>query len=301
MNEKVKEFLKNSAGYVIVFALSAIYTMTAIVGVVPTGKSVWMIVVDGVLVFLMGVFINQAFEYQGLFDGDRVEKVRDVMKKHIAVVDDVSPYIDELEEWCDRKNREALRSERMRMLAREGLCYSDYFDGDGMARDVRPDEEKLKNKYLRRIERRRMRCFYRALTLKLTPLSAGTLTSEGGRAGDPFYLGRSKLEYVKQSGRGDVITKIILAVIFGYFGVALLEDFSAADLIWKIFQVGVFVMMGSLKRSKAFGFVTDEYCGRITRKTAHITVFIESIKNQEMKSDKEEKDAGDGKQKERTS
>ena len=52
-------------------------------------------------------------------------------------------------------------------------------------------------------------------------------------------------------------------------------------------------MMGNLKKSKAFGFVTDEYCGRITRKTAHLTVFMQDQKI--INADQEEQDHGNGK------
>jgi hypothetical protein len=281
MNDKIKEIfsggfksLKNSTGYLIVFAHAAIYTLTAFITIEQTGKSVWQIVVDGILAFFIGIFINRAFEFQGIMNGDGVDVVKITVGRHIEMVDAVSPYIDRLEAWCDKKNHEALRTQRTRILAEKGMKYSDYFTDEGMTRDFKVNEEALKSIYTRQIEKTRIKCYYKALSLKLTPLTASVLTSEGGKAGDPYYLGRSKPEYTKDTSKEDVITKTVFALIFGYFGVSLIENPSVADIIWKGLQVVLFVMMGSIRKYKAYGYVTEEFCGRITKKNMHLHNFM---------------------------
>ena len=286
MNEKFKAFLKSIVGDIVVVSLSLIYTLTAVITMEASGKTLWQIIADGIIVFLMGFFMNRAFEHRGLEDGDAVESVRLASEKHALVVNDVIPYIDRLEDWCDMKNRTALMHGRERILAESCLKYSDFFDENGMAREFVVDEDKLRNRYLRKLEILRIRTFHKALSFKITPLTASTLLSEGGRDGDPYYLGRSKAEYAKQSSRKDAIIKIVLAVVFGYYGVRLVTDFSIANLIWKVFQVVVFLMMGTLKKDSAYSYVTVEYLGRINKKTMHLQMFavqanIISEKNKE--------------------
>lgn len=286
MNEKFKSFLKGIAGDVVVVALSLIYTLTAVITMEASGKTLWQIIADGIIVFLMGFFMNRAFEHRGIEDGDAVESVRLASEKHASVVNDVIPYVDKLEDWCDRKNRDALMHGRERILAESCLKYSDFFDEDGMTREFVVDEEKLRNRYLRKLEILRIKSFHKAISFKITPLTASTLLSEGGRDGDPYYLGRSKAEYARQSSRKDAIIKIVLAVVFGYYGVRLVTDFSVANLIWKVFQVVVFLMMGTLKKDNAYSYVTVEYLGRINKKTIHLQAFsaqekIISRKNKE--------------------
>ena len=277
MNEKVKDFLKNSTGYGIILLISVGYVATAFITVERSGKSLWRIIADGIVIFLIGILINRAFELQGITEGDREERVQSAMTHHARMVDQVAPYIDRLDDWCDRKNREALRSGRVRILAERGMKYSDYFDEEGMTREFRVDEEKMNNRYLRKLEVKRIRCYYKALSLKLTPLTSGVLTSEGGRYGDPYYLGRSKPEYTKESSREDVISKILLSVLFGYYGIALIADWSVATLIWKALQIVVFLVIGSLKKTQSFQFVTDEFRGRITKKTNILQMFLNDI------------------------
>ena len=78
---------------------------------------------------------------------------------------------------------------------------------------AKPDEEKLKNKTLRKTEKARIRCFKKALHLKLTPITAGALTSEGGKKQDPYNFGRTKGQYETQTSVKDIITKICIAGI----------------------------------------------------------------------------------------
>lgn len=273
MNEKLKAFLKGIMSDMVVFALSVSYTLTAFVTIQATGKSVWQILGEGVVAFLMGFFLNRALERQGISEGDGAESVRLAAEKHAAMVDCVVPYVDRLEEWCDMQNSRALKRMRERLLAESSLCYSDFFDDDGMAYELVPDGEKLKNRYLRKGELLRLRAYYRALGVKLTRLTAATLMSEGGREGDPFYLGRSKAEYQKETARRDALTKTVLAVLFGYYGVTLISDFSIAALIWKLFQVVTFLVIGSVKKSMAYTYVTEEYRGRLIKKTMHLQAF----------------------------
>ena len=277
MNEKVKDFLKNSTGYGIILLISAGYVATAFITIERSGKSLWRIIADGIVIFLIGIIINRAFELQGITEGDREERVQNAMACHARMVDQVAPYIDRLDDWCDQKNREALRAQRVRILAERGMKYSDYFDEEGMTLEFKVNEERLHNRYLRKIEVKRIRCYYKALSLKLTPLTSGVLTSEGGRYGDPYYLGRSKPEYTRESSREDVISKILLSVLFGYYGIALIANWSVATLIWKALQIVVFLVIGSLKKTQSFQFVTDEFRGRITKKTNILQMFVNDM------------------------
>lgn len=277
MNEKVKDFFRNSAGYGMIALISAGYLATAFITVERSGKSVWRILADGVVVFFIGILLNRSFELQGMLAGDREESVTAALARHSAAVEQAAPHIDVLDDWCDRKNREALRAQRVRILAERGMKYEDYFDEAGMSREFVFQTGYRSNRMLRRLEMRRLRGYYKALSLKLTPLTSGVLTGEGGRYDDPYYLGRSKPEYARQTGRKDVIGKIVLSLLFGYFGIAFLANPSLATLIWKTLQISVFLAVGSLRRGQSYEFVTEEFRGRIVKKTHILQLFIRDM------------------------
>lgn len=291
MNEKIRDFFKQNIGYFIVALVSIVYIATAFITVDETGKTIGEIIADTAVVFFLGLFINRVFDLQGMMNGDRDERVQMAIVTHGETVVKISPYIDRLDEWCKLKNEENLKVQRTRVLASEGMRYEDYFNEDGSAKDFKPDEEKLKNKTLRKTEKARIRCFKKALHLKLTPITAGALTSEGGKKQDPYNFGRTKGQYETQTSVRDIITKICIAGIFGYYGVRLIQDFNYATLIWNGLQVVIFLIMGCIKMYNSFMFVTGEYRTRIVNKTNNLEMFhnyIQSLPKEEVKTEVED-------------
>ena len=59
--EELKRFFKGILGDAVVLALSVIYTLTAFLTLSATGKSLWQVIADGIVAFLMGFFLNREF------------------------------------------------------------------------------------------------------------------------------------------------------------------------------------------------------------------------------------------------
>ncbi len=296
MNEKVKEWFKSIAGYGVVLLVSVAYVATSFIMIRRSYKTLWEIIVDGALVFVVGVLISRAFELQGMMEGDRDPELKEEESKHAKLVDQVAPVIDDLEEWCTARNRDALRTQRIRILAQCGLKYSDYFDEEGMTRPFEVNEKQMKNRYTRKIEKKRIRCYLKALSVRLTPLSAAVLTGESGRHWDPYFLGRSKSDYTKESGKLDIVIKIVMSLSFGYFGVSLVADRSLAGLIWKVFQIAVFLSMGNQKQIQAREFVAGEFKGRMNKKRKYLQMFVDWEKERSQSAEQEDQHVGDTKQ-----
>lgn len=273
MNEKIREFVRQNVGYFIVGFVSIVYIMTAFLTIDQTGKSVAQILADGAIAFFLGVLINRIFDLQGMMSGEREERVQAIKAEHAAIVLRISPHIEMLDGWCEEENTKNYKLQRTKILARVGLKYEDCFDDNGVAKAWTPSEEALQSKFLRKAEMRRLHGYKRAVNLHLTSLSAGELTSEGGKQQDPFYFGRTKAQYEAQGGVGDVVTKLGVAIIFGYYGVSLIDNFDYANLIWTTLQVGLFLVMGVIKMYQAYNFITDEFRGRIVKKIDNLQKF----------------------------
>lgn len=282
MGEKTRDFLKKNIGYMIVGLLSAIYIATSVITMGKTGKTFGEIMADGAIVLFIGVFINRIFDLQGMMNGEREGRVQDTIRMHGEAVVRISPYLDRLDGWCDEKNAEALKMQRTKILAGEGMRYDDYFDEKGGAKTFVVNKDRLKDKFLRGDEIKRLRCFRKALRLKLTPLTASGLTSEGGKKQDPYYLGRTKSQYERGATISDIVTKVIIACLFGYYGAELVQDFSYADLIWKALQIGIFFIAGVIKMYQSYMFIVDEYRGRIIKKIDNLQKFENHINSEKV-------------------
>ena len=86
---------------------------------------------------------------------------------------------------------------------------------------------------------------------------------------------------------------MILALIFGYYGIQLIQDFSYAELVWKVFQVGMFCAMGVVQSNQAYLFMVDGYRRRIIRfidrlQEFEITKAPEKVAGVDVKEEKNE-------------
>ena len=313
---RLKEYLARNVGMLGVVLLSLGYTATALITISRTEKSVAEIVVDGVTFLLLGVLMTRLFSLQGVINGERDARVARTVNLHGKMVEAAEPYIDRLDGWCEQKNAQALKMQRTHILLRNGMKYEHYFDDEGITRGfvAQPFEEppfpeppttlggKDREVWMRREqgkidraralhdkqEATRLRFYETALGIKLTPLSACALTGEMVKREDPFYFGRSKREYEVTSGRQDLVIKVLAAIVFGFFSVELLEDFSIADLVWKALQVCLAVAMGLVQMYQSHIYVTEEYRGAIVQKIDHLQMFLAAIRACEEKQTNEQ-------------
>ncbi len=288
--EKIRAFIQKNTGYLIAAIVAAIYVATSVLTMDESGKTLSSIIYDGAASFFVGMVLTRIFSIQGIMRGNDDVLVKESIKSHEEQVIRIAPYIDKLNDWCDKQTAEALKRERTKRLAVHGMRYADYFDEDGVAIKTLEDIDG-KPQINRRMEKSRMRCYKRAINLKISPLLASSLINGGEKSEDPFDFGPTISEYEKYSMKREGITKILMACIFGYYTVTTIQDFSASDLIWKLFQVGLFCASGVVQSYKSHLFMLNGYRKRITFCTGKLCEFevYESERRKEI-NNKEETD-----------
>lgn len=278
MAEKIKQFLKENICYIVVILVSLIYVASGLVRIGETGKTISEIIADGVVSLLLGFFLDVLFDLQGLSEGERDDEVQKVYKEHGKIIVDINPYIDKLDDWCEKKNINNLKLQRLKVLSMAGLKYDDVFDEKGVAKpfvfeDLSGYKDKKQLKKARKEEKRKYKCYLKAVNLKIKELSAGVLTSEGNNSSDLNDLGRTKQEYERRSSTKSFVSKVGTGIIFGYFGIELLMNPSWEMLIWRAFQLAIFLVMGLIRLYSSRMFMTDEFKGRMIKKTNHLQMF----------------------------
>ncbi len=298
--DKAKEFLSNCFGYLIVGVTCILYILTTVFMLNPTGKTLGQIIGEGILAFFIGISINRLLSVQGILNGTKTEMVAKTMGLYALTVEKISNIINQLGGWCHKKNNITYQRQRIKILARAGLKYTDCFHEDGTAKEINlvyeeqpiiKNIEKLKNKLTRRNELNRIRtlkrenkdkkrdydfkkkCYWQAVSLKLSELYPNDLTSEGGKKDDPNYLGKTINEYLTINSIKDIVAKIFLAIIFGVYGIKLIDSFSWVNLIWTGFQICTFLCFGLIKMRASYMFIINEYRGRIIKKIDNLEEF----------------------------
>ena len=266
-NSFTEMFYKN-AGYFVVVLISLVYVASSLINISRSGKSVYEIVGTGVLSLILGVLINGIFRSMGVQKGDSDERTLATNALHGRTIEEIIPYIDKLDDFCEMENKRALKTVRTRILAREGLKYSDYFDEEGnpinakcIIQNAKWDTDRAKRKAYRR-----------ALKVRIKPLLSSNLTSDGVKATDPFDFGRSKKSYTTRRSASDVIIKLLMALIFGYFGVTLSEP-NVASIIWNSLQIILYISSGIIQMYSSYSWVVDDYRASIIKKIDYLQKF----------------------------
>ena len=283
-NSFAEMFYKN-AGYVVVVLISFVYVASSLINISRSGKSVYEIVGTGVLSLILGVLINGIFRSMGVQKGDCDERTLATNQLHAKSIEEIIPYIDKLDDFCEMENKRALKTVRTRILAREGMKYSDYFDDEGNPINAKFKMQNAKlaphpspaatpsptgEGYV--VDRAKRKAYKRALRVRIKPLLSSNLTSDGVKATDPFDFGRSKKSYTTRRSASDVIIKLLMALIFGYFGVTLSEP-NVASIIWNSLQIILYISSGIIQMYSSYSWVVDDYRASIIKKIDYLQKF----------------------------
>lgn len=315
MSEKTKEILSDLFGYIVIVITCALYILTAIFALNPTGKSIWQIIGDGILVFCMGITMDHLFTIQGIINGMKSSLVHSTMVLYGHTIEKINGALNKLADWCNAKNKKTYKEQRTKILARAGLRYEDCFEEDGTAKpfeykyveetyesEIIFDKQKnvfavahgkhknneyarikalkRKNKRKKQEEDFKEKCYWQAVKLKLSELYPNELTSEGGKKDDPNNLGRTVHDYMTVDSIKTWLAKIFFAFVLGIYGISLIENFSWIELLWRAFQICLFSVFGIIKMKKATMFITNDYRARIIKKIDNLEEFYSNTVNE---------------------
>lgn len=266
------ESLYKNAGYYCVGLISLIYIAGSLILISKTGKSIYEIIGTGFISMVVGSLINGSLRSVGVRRGEENEKMIEAQKNHAEVLCQVSPHLDKLEEFCDNENKNAIKKIRIKILAAVGLKYNDCFDENGVCKELLLTQDR-KN---RRKNRKIMRAYRKAVNLKIKELTVDTLTFDGGSSDNPFDFGKSKREFSKSKNATDIITRVIMAVIFGYFGVTLVSEINFATVIWNALQIVMYITSGVVGMYSTYMWIVEDYRQGILKKIEYLKRFIAS-------------------------
>lgn len=267
-NTLIEAFFKN-AGYISVIFISLTYIVSSFILISKTGKSVYEILASGILSLFVGIFISSIFRSIGIERGEADEKTIKTTELHAECVNEITPYIDRLSEFCDRENKHLELSLRAKILANAGLKYEDCFDMDGVGKEPPvlppPSAPSLIKEHKRRSKKRK-KAYRCALNIKYKPLTPASLTTNRLSTSEPFDFGKSKKDFSSQKSVSDIFGRILLALVFGYFSVSFVGAVNVAQLIWNTLQIALYLCSGTVQMYSSYMWVIDEYRGGLTKK-----------------------------------
>lgn len=271
--ETIKDFFKRNMFVFAIATISLVYIARGLINIVETGKSPFEILADGAIAFVVGFLITKLFSLQGLMKGEEDKKVHDTNKLYGETLLAISPYIEQLDGYCEIKNESTLKREQTSILLSRGLKYSECIENEYVFKKPTKGMTRKEKWYLFSDNRAKRKAINKAKRLKLTPLTSSSLTSDGGKTHDPYNFGMTKKQYEVKTTIAKLFSKIIFAVIVGYFGVSFTKDFDLSNIIWTSIQITTFLVMGMIDYFKSYFFMIDGNRQRTIKKINELEMF----------------------------
>ena len=268
MNEKVKAFARNYFYTIVAVAISVVYIFRGFVTFDKTGKTVWEVLADGIVILIMGIVIDFMFGAQGIENGRKMDRVIEAEERHSRLLKEVEPYSDVMQEFCEKKNAEAKKTLRKQIMMEYGYRYSDFFEEDGTIKPFPavPGESKKETA-------RRDKAYRKARDFKITMLTVSLLTSDNVSTKDPNAIGRSVTSFMVGQTKKDMTTKAAFSLFWGVYSVKILSDISWENLIATTLQMALLIGIGTMKLITSKMYIIGEYRERVETKNRFMEEF----------------------------
>lgn len=263
--EKIGDWFKQNMFLLGVGIICLGYILRGYVKIEETGDSLLEIIASGAISFIVGFLICKLLQLQGILKGEMADSVKTTNKLYASTLEKISPISHLLDDYCEKKNDETYKRLQRKIIASARIKYEDFLENN-------IDETKLDKDQIIKLRKARK--------IKITPLSAAALTTDNNKDEDPYNFGMTVAQFLRRSDAKKVLTKLLFAVVFGYFGVSFVFGASLASLIWTSIQVSIFLVMGMLDYLKSFLFMTGPNRQRTLRKNNELEVFINDMKAQ---------------------
>ena len=262
--DKTLDFFKKNLYNLMLILISVIFIFKDIIEIQETGKSILEIVADSSISLVMAMTFNIILGKKGILSAQKLQSYVNCMATYSDEIEKTNDKIEHLEDFCEYKNNNKLKLIQKRMLSKACINYDDYING------------KLETYHLNKEQKKMLKKVNKITFHYLTPEN---LLSETDVR---FEKGKKDLtlaEFEKSQTFQDTISKVICALIFGYFGVSGITG-GWAEIIWGSIQVGLWLIMGLCKYVQNYSYVKDVYQQKIYRKVNLLIEFNNSyVKN----------------------
>lgn len=261
-SEKIANWIKNNAYNFVIVITCVAFLFKDFAEISKTNKEWYEILADSFLYLVMGVTLTTLMGKKGIMAGMEDSLYLATKKSYGEEIEEITPYLDRIDSFCDRKNELELIRRQTRMLRRIRVKYEDFispnFDITIYSNKDRKYIDKVQNVSIRYLT-------YDNL------LSEDTDKIERGKK-DISVSTFEKVEISK-----NMSTKVICALVFGLFTLTMKEDFSYASLIWSGIQVSMWLCMATLQYFTNYNWVKNNHRQAIIRKINYLDEFHNSV------------------------
>ena len=249
--DKSIDFFKRNIYNIILVFVSIVFIFKDLVQIGETGKTLEQIIAQSTLSFLMGMTFNIILSKKGIMAAQKLDGYQMMMDTYAAELEKTNEFVEYLDDFCETKNNNRIKIIQTRILSKGKISYASFSSGD--------------KSYYTVLDKKQKKIWKKAENVKINYLSADSLLSETDVR---YEKGKKELtlrEHENRKNMKDAFTKMICAIIFGYFGVlGFNKDFSV--ILWGAIQISMWLIMGLMSYIQNYTYVKDVYQQKIYRK-----------------------------------
>lgn len=256
--DKVAQWIKkNATNFALIFVIG-IFMFYDLVTFGYSGKVWYEILADGSVYMLVAVLITNIMGKKGILSGLDSEKLINTKKLYATRVEDSTPNLDRLDNYCEFKNANELKRMQTKILRHARIKYENFIKEDFDTTLLTKKQLKIYNK---------------ALHIKIRELTPEYILSEDS---DRFEKGKADLsirQYELSQNASTLVSKILFSVIFGVFSLYPKEGFNVAWLISSGVKVALWLGMSIMQYYNNYNFITTTYRSGLVRKVNWLEEF----------------------------
>ena len=270
---KLSATVRNNLEKISIFLISFFYVFQGIFQIKDRGDSIMAVLGNIMLSIIIGVAISSNLTSMGLKDGRKSDKFIASDELYGQTKERATQYFDKLYAWCEYKNDQELNAKKRDIIRNAGLSWKAYRIGYYKNKELTPDQ---------------IKAIQEADSCKIEKINNRILLSDlpqnekswffGNRVEHRF--GKSESEYKKQTLAMDLITRLFISFVLGYYTLTPLingENWQTvlSQMIWNFMHILIWLTFGVLKYSNAKSFIEDEYRQtHLIQKTELLNEFI---------------------------
>ena len=260
--EKIGDFFKKNIYNMVLLLVSVVFIFKDLVLLETGVKPIEQIISDGLIAFVMGMAFNIILGKKGVLAAQATKEYIDTMWAYGKQVEATDDKVNMLDDFCEKKNEARIARFQTRILSRGRIKYDDFVNKGMLEICI----DKYQKKYYKKAKR-----------VKIHMITPDNLLSETDASYEKGEKEISLHEYETKKNFKDAGSKVLFALIFGYFSVSgINSDMSA--VLWGTVQLAIWLVMGLLSYIQNYTFVKDVYRQKIIRKTNLLAEFNSTYK-----------------------
>lgn len=267
-------WIKNYIGFIGVFMVALVYFFWGFLTLKESGKTIQDILVDSTITLSLGMSIAFLMRTQGILWGMASDVIQGVLDVFGSTIKLARPYFKYGVKFARLKNKEALEDVRRQTLDKVGLEYDKFFkDGKYIGTFIKSEKDYTKDE--REFVKLQNNAIKECMHTRITNLSWQDIISDNGKANDPNYLGGDIKQFMMWTSIKNILSSIVLTIVFSYYTYELFQNFRWEDLYWKAIQVLTFSVLGLVTLYFSYMFITTEYRSRKSKQINLLEELIE--------------------------